>query len=112
MTEAASPLVYGYAQKELPVYFNQAMVMTVSAAGFDGGREARAAAAQAQNITPMRGRPLPRPTRRHLQPLRGRRAAGGGGDAEQINASFGSALPTSHGRRPADAASAHSDGLP
>lgn len=95
VTDAASPLVYGYAQKELPIYFNQSPVLTVSAGGFGfgGGGDARGAAAQAQNITPN-ARPAPTSPYPATPPAAAR-AAGGAGDAEQINATFGSALPTS-----------------
>ena len=96
VADAGSPLVYGYAGKELPVYFSEAPVLTVSTGGFGGGGgggEPRGGAGPAQNVTPnaqpARTSPFPAPAPGAA------RAVGGGGDSEPVNATFGSALPTS-----------------
>ncbi|WP_293380697.1 M14 family zinc carboxypeptidase [Phenylobacterium sp.] len=55
-TDQASPIAYGYAGKELPIYFADAPVITVAAPGqngFGGGGAAGGAGGRlAQNITP------------------------------------------------------------
>ncbi len=96
ITDAASPIVYGYADKELPVYFNEAPVLTVAAGGFGGfgGGGGRGVGAQlAQNTTPNAS--FPRISPFPAEPPAPARATGAGGDAAEVNATFGSALPTS-----------------
>jgi Zinc carboxypeptidase len=52
-TDQASPIAYGYAGKELPIYFSDAPVVTVAAGGSGGGGDAGGAGARiAQNVTP------------------------------------------------------------
>ena len=50
IADAKSPIAYGYAAGDLPVYFNQDPVLSVAAGG--GGRGGAAGAAEGQNVTP------------------------------------------------------------
>jgi hypothetical protein len=57
ITDGLSPIMYGFDQKDIPVYFNQDPVMSVAAAGiggFGGGGGGRGAgSSEGQNVTPM-----------------------------------------------------------
>jgi hypothetical protein len=92
-TDKTSPLAYGYASKELPIYFSEAPVLTVSRNGGGGmgyfdpnGPGAKVS----QNITPN-------DTPVHLSPWNADKASDGGAKANDVDPSspFGSALPTS-----------------
>jgi hypothetical protein len=82
ITDAKSPITYGFDQKDIPVYFNQEPVMAVAAAGgfggFGGGGGRGAGSSEGQNVTPM-AVPI------HVAPLdpseatEGMAASGGGG---------------------------------
>lgn len=67
IADLKSPIAYGYEAKDLPVYFSQAPVLSVAAAGFGGGFGGRNAGGpinggEGQNVTPnaipMRTYPL------------------------------------------------------
>ena len=96
ISDAKSPILYGFDQKDLPVYFNQDPVLNatpVAAFGFGGGgggggAGGRPEAAQSQNVTPMavplRISPLDPSTSSETAPpaeggRRGAGARGGGG---------------------------------
>jgi hypothetical protein len=62
ITDGKSPIMYGFDQKDIPVYFNQDPVMAVAApggfggfggGGFGGGGGRGGASAEGQNVTPM-----------------------------------------------------------
>jgi hypothetical protein len=77
ITDAKSPITYGFDQKDIPVYFNQDPVLAVAAGGgfggFGGGGGGRGAgSAEGQNVTPM-AVPI------HVAPLDPSEATGAGG---------------------------------
>ena len=53
IADRASPIVYGFDGRQLPIYFNQAPVLNVSAGGGGFGGFGGGAAGPSQNITPM-----------------------------------------------------------
>jgi hypothetical protein len=78
-SDMKSPLAYGYGSADLPVYFNQAPVLSVSTGfggfgGFGGGRGGTPNAGLGQNVTPN-AQPL---RIQPFEPLAGATPAGGG----------------------------------
>ncbi len=86
IADAASPIAYGYAGRQLPVYFNQGPVLNAGG-GFGGfGGFGGATSSRSQNITPMASRLQLSPWEAdsNARPRRGPGAAGGG-DADAAN---------------------------
>ncbi len=85
IADAASPIAYGYAGRQLPVYFNQGPVLNVGGVGGFGGFGG-ATSSRSQNITPMASRLQLSPWEAdsNSRPRRGQ-GAGGGDDTDAAN---------------------------
>ncbi len=86
MNDTKSPILYGFDQKDIPVYFNQDPVLNVAAGGIGGfGGAGGVGSPQGQNVTPMaiplHVSPLDPATASEatVAPVGGRRGGGGGG---------------------------------